>query len=86
MSKEELDSRITKKIKAFLARVAKVKRISEIDVLEMGYTTAILKDSDVEVSVPIPRSYRAAINDLIYRQKWRVVIEEELKALRVNGT
>lgn len=86
LSEEELDSRITKKIKAFLARVAKVKRVSEMDALEMGYAAAILKDGDIEVSVPIPKSYRAAINDPIYGQKWRVAIEEELKALGVNGT
>ena len=86
MSEEELDSRITKKIKAFLARLAKVKRVSEMDALEIGYAVAILKDGDVEVSIPIPRSYRASINDPIYGQKWRIAIEEELKALRVNGT
>jgi hypothetical protein len=69
LSEEELDSRITKKIKAFLARVAKVKRVSEMDILEIGYAIVILKDSDIKVYVPIPRSYRAAINNPIYRQK-----------------
>jgi hypothetical protein len=86
VSEEELDSRTLKKIKAFLARVAKVKRVSEMDALEMGYAAAILKDGDVEVSVPIPKSYRAAINDPIYGPKWRAAIEEELKALGINGT
>jgi hypothetical protein len=86
VSEEELDSRTVKKIKAFLARVAKVKRVSEMDALEMGYAAAILKDGDVEVSVPIPKSYRAAINDPIYGPKWRAAIEEELKALGINGT
>jgi hypothetical protein len=69
VSEEELDTRIVKKIKVFLARVAKVKRVSEIDVLEMGYTAAILKDGNIKVSVPIPKSYRAAINDPIYGLK-----------------
>jgi len=73
-SEEELDTRILKKLRAFLARVAKVKRVSEMDALEMGYAAAILKDGDVEVSVPIPKSYRAAINDPVYGPKWRVVI------------
>ena len=57
-----------------------------MDALEMGYAAAILKDGDVEVSVPIPKSYRAAINDPIYGPKWRAAIEEELKALGINGT
>jgi Reverse transcriptase (RNA-dependent DNA polymerase)/gag-polypeptide of LTR copia-type len=85
-SEEELDTRIFKKIKAFLARAAKVKQVSEMDALEMGYAAAILKDGDVEVSVPIPKSYRAAINDSVYGPKWRAAIEEELKALGINGT
>jgi hypothetical protein len=85
-SEEELDTRMIKKIKAFLSWVAKVKRVSEIDILEMGYAIATLKGSDIEVSVPIPKSYRAAINNPIYGPKWRAAIEEELKALGINGT
>jgi hypothetical protein len=69
LSKEELDSRITKKIKVFLVRVTKIKQVSEIDILEIGYTIAILKDNNIEVSIPIPKSYRATINNPIYRQK-----------------
>jgi hypothetical protein len=86
LSKEELDSRITKKIKAFLARIAKVKRVSEINILEIGYTAAILKDSNIEISIPIPKSYRAAINNPIYRQKEHIAIKEKLKALGINST
>ena len=83
---EELDTRRLKRVKAFIAKLAKVRRISEMDALEMGYAAAILKDGDVEVNVPIPKSYRTAINDSIYGPKWRTAIEEELKALGVNGT
>ena len=57
-----------------------------MDALEMGYAAAILKEGDVEINVPIPKSYRAAINDPIYGPKWRTAIEEELKALGINGT
>jgi hypothetical protein len=66
--------------------VARIKQVSEIDVLEMGYAMAILKDGDAEVSVPIPKSYQLAINDSIYGLKWHVAIKEELKALGVNST
>jgi hypothetical protein len=85
-SEDELDTRALKRIKAFLARAAKVKQVTEMDALEMGYAAAILRDGDVEVNVPIPKSYRAAINDPIYGPKWRAAIEEELKALGINGT
>ena len=67
-SEEEFDTRATKKIKAFLARV-KRSRISEIDTLEIGFTATILKDRDVEVTIPIPRLYKVAINDPVYGPK-----------------
>jgi hypothetical protein len=41
--------------------------VSEIDALEMGYAAVILKDSDVKIEVPIPKSYRIAVNDAVYR-------------------
>jgi hypothetical protein len=69
LSKKKLDSRITKKVKVFLARIAKIKQVSEIDILEIGYTIVILKDNNIKVSILIPKSYRAAINNPIYRQK-----------------
>jgi hypothetical protein len=50
LSKKELDSRITKKIKVFLVRVAKIKQVSEIDILEIRYIAVILKDSNCQVS------------------------------------
>jgi hypothetical protein len=75
-----------KKIKAFLAKAGKIKAISQLDALEMGFAAMILKDGDIEVNVPIPKSYRAAINDPVYGAKWRTAIEEELKALAINGT
>jgi hypothetical protein len=57
-----------------------------MDALELGYAAAILKDGDVEVNVPIPSSYRSAVNDPIYGPRWRTAIQEELEALGVNGT
>ena len=88
LSEEELNTRQTKKLKAFLAKIVKIKptRVSEIDAIEMGYAAAILKEGDVEINVPIPKSYRAAINDPVYGPKWRTAIQEELKGLGVNGT
>ena len=69
-SEEEFDTRATKKIKAFLARaVNKCSRISEIDALEIGFAATILKDRDIEVTIPIPRLYKAAINDPVYGPK-----------------
>ena len=85
-SEEEFDSRELKKVRAFMAKLAKVKRVSEMDALEMGYAAAILKDGDIEVNVPIPKSYRAAVNDSVCGPKLRAAIEEELKALGMNGT
>ena len=58
-----------KKIKVFLVRVVKIKQVSEIDILEIGYTTIILKDRDIEVNIPISKSYRSVINNLVYRLK-----------------
>ena len=88
LSEEELNTRQSKKLKAFLAKVVKMKptQISKMDAIEMGYTAAILKEGDIEINVPIPKSYRAVINDPIYGPKWRTAIQEELKSLRVNGT
>jgi hypothetical protein len=37
-----------------------------MDALEMGFAAATLENGDVEVNVPIPRSYEAAINDAVY--------------------
>ena len=73
-SQEELDTRKLKRIRAFIARLTKVKKVSKMDALELGYATAILKDSDVEVNVPILSSYRSAVNDPIYRLRWRTAI------------
>ena len=55
-----------RKITAFLAKASKVKTVSDMDALEMGFAAAILEKGDVEVNVPIPRSYEAAINDTVY--------------------
>jgi hypothetical protein len=85
-SQEELNTKNFKKIKAFLARAAKVDNISELDAIEMGFAATILKEGDVETSVPIPTSYEAAINDKVYGEKWRTAIQEQLKALEINGT
>jgi hypothetical protein len=74
------------KIKAFLVKASKVKTVSDIDALEMGFAAAILEKGDVEVNVPIPRSYKVAINDVVYSEQWRTAIQEELKALKINGT
>jgi hypothetical protein len=75
-----------RKISAFLAKASKVKTVSEMDALEMGFAAAILKNGDVEVNVPIPKSYEAAVNDAVYGEQWRTAIQEELKALEINGT
>jgi Reverse transcriptase (RNA-dependent DNA polymerase) len=82
------ENRLSKirKITAFLAKASKVKTISDMDALEMGFAAAILEKGDVEVNVPIPRSYEAAINDAVYGEQWRTAIQEELKALKINGT
>jgi hypothetical protein len=85
-SEEEFDTRALKKIKAFLAKAEKIQAISELDALEMGFAAMILKDGDIEINVPIPKSYKAAVNDPVYGAKWRAAIEEELKALKINGT
>jgi hypothetical protein len=53
----------------FIAKFAKVRKISEINVLEIGYTIVILKDKNVKVNVLILKSYRIAINDSIYGPK-----------------
>jgi hypothetical protein len=84
-SRENRLSKI-RKITAFLAKASQVKTISDMDILEMGFAAAILEKGDVEVNVPIPRSYEAAINDAVYGQQWRTAIQEELKALDINGT
>jgi hypothetical protein len=41
--------------------------VSEIDALEIGYTAAILKDSNVKIEVLIPKLYRIVVNDTVYR-------------------
>jgi hypothetical protein len=84
-SQEGLDTRKLKRIRAFIARLTKVKRVSEMDALEMGYAAAILKDIDVKVDVPIPKSYCTAVNDAVYGPQWRDAIKEELKALGVTA-
>jgi hypothetical protein len=35
----------------------------------MGFTTIILKDRDIEINIPIPKLYRAVINNPVYRAK-----------------
>ena len=58
-----------KKIKVFLVKVEKIKAISKLDTLEIGFATIILRDRDVEINVLIPKLYRAAINNPVYRAK-----------------
>jgi hypothetical protein len=45
-----------------------------MDALEIGFAAAILEKGDVEVNVPIPRSYEVAINDAVYGEQWRTAI------------
>jgi hypothetical protein len=86
LSEEEFNTRVLKKIKVFLVKVEKIKAISELDALEMGFAAIILKDRDVEINVPIPKLYRVVINNPVYRAKWRTAVKEELKALIINST
>src|ERR1700722_11231706 len=46
LSEEEFDTRALKKIKAFLVKARKIKAISELDALEMGFAAMILRDGD----------------------------------------
>jgi hypothetical protein len=73
-----------KKIKVFLVKVEKIKAVTKLDALEMGFAAIILKDKDVEINMPILKLYRVAINNPIYRAKWRTTIKEELKAFIIN--
>jgi hypothetical protein len=81
-----LNTRDFKKIRAFIVKATKVDNISELDAIVIGFATTIVKEGDVEISVPIPTSYEVAINDKVYSQKWRTAIQEELKALEINST
>ena len=85
-NQEELNTRAFKKIRAFLAKAIKAETVTEMDVIEYGFTATILKEGNVEVTVPLPASYQAAIMDPVYGPKWREAIQEELKALSINGT
>ena len=58
-----------KKIKAFLERIAKVQNLIQIDILKLGFTIIILRDSDINIIVLIPKLYYIVINDLVYRSK-----------------
>jgi hypothetical protein len=51
----------------------------------MGFAVAILKGGDVEVNVPILKLYEVVINNAAYGEQWRIAIQEELKALEING-
>jgi hypothetical protein len=64
------DNRLSKirKITAFLVKASKVKTVSNIDILEIGFTVAIIKKGDIKVNIPIPRSYKVAINNAIYSE------------------
>jgi hypothetical protein len=64
------ENRLSKirKITAFLVKASKVKTISNIDILEMGFAAAILEKGDVEVNIPIPRLYKVVINNTIYSE------------------
>jgi hypothetical protein len=53
----------------FIAKLTKVKRVSEIDILEIRYITAILKNSNIKVNIPILKSYYIVVNDFIYKLK-----------------
>ena len=56
-----------KKIRAFLVKVSKVKTISNIDILEIGFTIIILENKDIKVNILILRLYKVVINNTIYR-------------------
>ena len=86
VSEEELNTRDFKKIKVFLVRAIKVDNISKLDTIKIGFTAIILKEGDIEINVLIPTLYEVAINDKIYSHKWRIAIQEELKALEINST
>ena len=85
-SQEEVNTRAFKRIRAFLAKAMKAETVTEMDAIEYGFAATILKEGDVEVTVPLPASYQAAVRDPVYGPKWREAIQEELKALGINGT
>ena len=66
---EEFNTRVLKKIKAFLRRIAKIQNLTQIDILKLGFTTIILRDSNINITVPISKSYYTVINNLVYRSK-----------------
>jgi hypothetical protein len=55
--KEESNLRATKKLKAFLAKLTKVQTVTKIDALKIGFAIVVLKEGDIEVIVPLLKTY-----------------------------
>ncbi|KAI0994587.1 hypothetical protein K3495_g13594 [Podosphaera aphanis] len=52
---------------------------------ESAYTCS-LKEKKIVNGIEIPRSYKEAINDPVYSEKWEQAIQEEINSLVRNGT
>jgi hypothetical protein len=75
---ENSEERQAKIVKAMLAIL--------LDPEAEGEDELALLASQHDLDIPIPRTYKEAVNDPEYGQSWRDAIQEELASLQVNGT
>jgi hypothetical protein len=74
---ESADERQAKIIRAMLALVEEYDLGEE----ETSYLAAV-----GVLDIPIPKTYKEAVNDRKYGAQWKVAIEEELASLKANDT
>ncbi|KAI1003194.1 hypothetical protein K3495_g5013 [Podosphaera aphanis] len=83
---DDTEYRSAKLLKAMLAILDLSDNEDDMNIDNAFLTETLISAALVCEDVPVPRSYKQAINDPIYGKMWKEAIEEEIRALTMNQT
>ncbi|KAI1008055.1 hypothetical protein K3495_g167 [Podosphaera aphanis] len=81
---DDTEYRSAKLLKTMLAILDLSDNEDDMNIDNAFLTKALVSAALVCEDVPVPRSYKQAINDPIYGKMWKEAIEEEIRALTMN--
>lgn len=70
-----------KRLKAFIAHL-----LSDLDTELVSHEIEAAMIVGEYLNIPIPKTYKEAINDLVHGEEWKAAITEEINSLQANGT
>lgn len=78
--------RPTKIHRAMMALLQHIDNYDADEDTEWALLSTVSTDDAIALNIPIPRSYKQAVNDPVYGQIWAGAIEEEINSLLKNHT